>query len=613
MEIRPDELQTFVQWFGPALQFCVIAIPILIALAIFAWYLVAAVRRGPVEGFYAVAQVIASFVGQDVPGTSARRILALARLTVQEALRRRVLIAFAIFALVFLFAGWFLDVKSDDPAHLYLSFVLTTTNYLVIALGLFLSVFSIPSDIKNKTIFTVVTKPVRANEIILGRVLGFVVVITILLVLMGVISYGFVVRGLRHQHQVAMDSITRMEPEEAGKPSPGWEGTTTLNAHHRHTWQVDNQGHGRTDTVMGHWHEVTVEGDLNDPEQAKIIVGRQRDQLLARVPIYGKMRFLDIKGNPTEKGINVGKEWEYRSYIQGRSLASAIWTFDGVSAQQFPNGLPIAMTLSVFRTFKADIEKGVRGIIIVRSADPRKPIECEPIGFESQEFNTQLITIPRKLKPVGTGGMTGKELDLFQDLVKDGKIEIIVRCDDAGQYFGMAQADLYIRAANASFAWNFVKAFIGIWLQMLLVVCLGVMFSTFLSSSVALLATVSAVLLGFVGQFVTELWTGKAFGGGPIEATVRLVTQANLMQALDLNHVTEVIIKTADKVLLTIMQSLASVVPNFAALGRTGEYVAYNFNIYGDLLARNCLSALVYVAALVILGTFFLKTREIAA
>ncbi len=124
-------------------------------------YLFAASRRGPVEGFYAVAQVLASAIGRDLPGMSISRIWALTRLTIHEALRRRVLIAFAVFALIFLFAGWFLDVKSRDPAHLYLSFVMTTTNYLVIVLALFLGTFSIPADIKNKTIFTVVTKPVR--------------------------------------------------------------------------------------------------------------------------------------------------------------------------------------------------------------------------------------------------------------------------------------------------------------------------------------------------------------------------------------------------------------------------------------------------------------------
>ena len=53
----------------------------------------------------------------------------------------------------------------------------------------------------------------------------------------------------------------------------------------------------------------------------------------------------------------------------------------------------------------------------------------------------------------------------------------------------MAQADLYIRAADSSFDWNFCKGYLGIWLQMVLVISLGVIFSTFLSGPVALLAT----------------------------------------------------------------------------------------------------------------------------
>ena len=79
-------------------------------------------------------------------------------------------------AVVLLFAGWFIDVRSDQPGRLYLGFVLTATNYMVLLLALFLSAFSLPADIKNKTIYTVATKPVRPTEMVLGRVLGFVLV-----------------------------------------------------------------------------------------------------------------------------------------------------------------------------------------------------------------------------------------------------------------------------------------------------------------------------------------------------------------------------------------------------------------------------------------------------
>ena len=45
-----------------------------------------------------------------------------------------------------------------------------------------------------------------------------------------------------------------------------------------------------------------------------------------------------------------------------------------------------------------------------------------------------------------------------------------------------------------------------------------------------------AVLLGFFGTFVQDLWTGKAFGGGPIEALIRLVNQDNLIKPLEFGH-----------------------------------------------------------------------------
>lgn len=614
LEIRPEEFLSFAEWFGPALQAFLVVIPTLIALALFVWYLVAAARRGPGEGFYSVAGVIASAVGRDLPATSPRRILAMTRLTIKEAIRRKVIIGFVIFVLVFLFAGWFLDVKSNDPAHLYLSFVLTTTNYLVIVLALFLATVSLPTDIKSKTMYTIVTKPVRASEIVLGRVLGFVAVISALLIAMCFISYMFVQRGLDHQHQVNPDSVARIPPAIEGEESPGWEGETTYQSHHRHVWRVTNENRGVTEKVMGHQHEVTrVE---TDDGAVRYELGPPIGALEARVPVYGKLRFLGRDGNPTDKGVSVGKEWEYRSYIEGRTLATAIWSFEGLSRDMFPEDhLPIAMTLSVFRTYKADIETGVRGVVIVKSTDPRNPIQCEPIGFESKEYETQLLRIPRKLRSLAPDGTGGAEVDLYDDLIHEGELEIWVRCDDPVQYFGMAQADLYLVAPPASFQWNFVKAYMSIWLQMVIVVCLSVMFSTFLSSAVAMLATLSAVMLGFFGQFVRDLWSGEAFGGGPVESLIRLVNQDAMTTELDFGTgpIGVWIVQFVDRILLTIMHAISTMLPDFSSLGRAAQYVAYNFNFYDQLLARQFLTTLVYVTAITIVGYFFLKTREIAA
>ncbi len=612
MEIRPDEFLSFSDWIGPALLFFVIAVPVLAAFAFIVCYIYSTIRHGPVEAFYAVSRVIATAVGRDLPQTRLGRTMAIARLTFKEALRRKVLAVFAIFAVIFLFAGWFLDVKSDDPAHLYLSFVLTTTNYLVVMLALFLSTFSLPADIKSKTIHTVVTKPVRPTEIIMGRMLGLVGIGTVLLVLMCVVSYVFVTRGLNHEHNLDETTIVAAEGNE--KTLAKWEGASTVDSYHRHTWTIDADGNGETDKVMGHTHEVTGEGDLASADDLAVEFGPPTGALLARVPIYGRLHFLDPEGNRAIKGISVGKEWEYRSYVQGRTNQAAVWTFDNLNESEFPDGLPLAMTLSVFRTFKGDIVTGVRGIIYVRNPNPRNPIQCEPIPFIAQEFTTQQIKIPRKLRPVGSDGTSGqRDIDLFEDLTFEGQLEIVVQCDDRSQYFGMAQADLYIEADDAPFSLNFIKAYVGIWLQMLVVVCLGVMFSTFLSTPVAILATGSVVTLGLVGQYIRDLWTGDSVGGGPIEATVRIVTQENLVSPLDIGTIPLRIIQWCDYILITLMHALASLLPSFSTLGRPAAYVAYNFNIYNDFLARQCVTTFIYVLAISTIGYFLLKTREIAA
>src|SRR5438552_10423712 len=62
-------------------------------------------------GFAGPAQVLVHISGafSDLFGTSLRRCRALTLLTFREAVRRKTLWVFAVFAVLFLFAGWFLS------------------------------------------------------------------------------------------------------------------------------------------------------------------------------------------------------------------------------------------------------------------------------------------------------------------------------------------------------------------------------------------------------------------------------------------------------------------------------------------------------------------------
>ena len=340
------------------------------------------------------------------------------------------------------------------------------------------------------------------------------------------------------------------------------------------------------------------------------------------MPRYGTLRFLDRSGRPGNP-ISVGYEWTYRGYFEGGTLAAAIWTFQDVTPENYPLGLPLELNIRVFRTHKGKIERGIIGSIVLRNPNPAKQKQSPPILFTAREFEPELRIIPRtfRLPPKADG--QAAEMDIFQELVDDGRIEVMIRCEERAQYFGVAQADVYLRAPDSQFYRNFIKACVSIWLQMLLVTSFGVMFSTFLSGAVAMIATLSSIVMGFLTRFILNLaisvMRGEEFldradyieGGGPIESMYRIITQMNVTLDLEPGVVTT-IMQTIDRLLMFCMWAAASLLPNYADFSNA-DYVAYGYNIQFDLWSQQCVITLVYIAAVTCLGYFLLKTREIAA
>jgi hypothetical protein len=146
---------------------------------------------------------------------------------------------------------------------------------------------------------------------------------------------------------------------------------------------------------------------------------------------------------------------------------------------------------------------------------------------------------------------------------------------------------------------------------MLVVTCLGVMFSTFLSGAVAMLATLTAVVMGYFSQFVVAVQTGEIAGGGPVASLIRLLRQLGVMGDLDIG-LAQKPVEAIDFVYMLMVRGASSLLPDFANFN-TASYVAYGYNIHDGLLASHTVLALTYAAAAAVIGFFFLKTREIAA
>jgi len=633
------EIVPFFEWLPAGLGGWLLVVFSVAAVGVLIGWLVVSLRQGPLVGLRKVGRVLAA-VPADLTLISPRRVFALSWLAVKESIRRRVLVVFAVFIVILLFAGWFLDPASAHPARLYLNFVLTATSYLVLLLALFLSAMSLPTDIKNKTLHTVVTKPVRHSEIVLGRILGFAAVGTVLLVIMGAVSYVFVIRGLSHTHEVT-DADWR-------------QGRTSRTHEHRHEIVKHGSATASIEAAHGHWHDLKIDRSGNE---TKYRLGPPRGRLVARVPIYSRrIRFKDPAGRDAETGVNVGDEWTYRSFIRGGSPAAAIWTFEGITEDnfppsQFPNGIPLEMTLEVFRTYKGKTDDpedipGVLGSLAVR-ATTEKIVQLEAVlkkvrqlrdSYEVPQdtdeaaqsewtryqrgmgrIQAQLDKLRAALPaPVDVKIFKAKDFvtDVhyipFKDLAPDGRMEVWLQCLDRMQYFGVARADVYIRARDASFAANLAKGYLGIWLQMLSVIGVGVMFSTFLSGPIAILATAGAVAPKlFCPQLLSNLASGEAIGGGPLEALYRLVIQQNLISPLEPGLRTTMIELLDDNVFRHVMKVAVAVLPEFGIF-HFSDYVAYGFDISGNLVAQCALSALAMLLPVSVAAYLFLKLREVA-
>lgn len=602
--VLEQNVPAFLSWLPAAILSWALVMGVLIALAGGLSWIFGALWYGPQVASEGMGRALIDAM-PDLLAISPRRAWALAGLAIKESIRRRVIAVFAVFLAILLFAGWFLDPTSDNPVRLYISFVLTLSSYLLLLLVLFLSAMSIPADIKNRTIQTVVTKPVRASEIVLGRILGFAIVGTALLAAMSLISYVFVERGLSHTHYVVLSDLKTDNPPATGGKTV-WRGKTTTSQRHHHEVRIDSDGRARLETGHGHWHTLDV-GDkipaTGGELQGTLATGQPQGLLEARVPVYGSLRFQDRAGRPVEKGISVGDEWTYRSYLEGATLASAVWTFGNVQESLFPEGLPVEMTLGVFRTHKGDLTKGIPGSLSV--VNPQTGAKAEVKMFRAKKFSTDTQFISRTVQLPN-----GEKKDLFRDFVSDGKIEIHLQCLQPGQYFGAAQPDLYLRATDASFSWNFVKGYWGIWLQMVLIIAFGVMFSTFLSGPIAMLTTVGVLIAGLFRQFMLEVATGQNLGGGPLESLVRVIRQSNVTDPMEAGLRTTVL-KGVDKVLEQVLGAVTATLPDFSIFDYS-RFVAYGFDIPTKLVGVQSTTMLAFLLPVFVIGYFSLKMREVA-
>lgn len=157
--------------------------------------------------------------------------LVVARLTFIEAMRRRILLAAALLGLAFLvlYGVGFFFMQREGPyvamsgprAAMYrvglFNFLtlagLYVVNFLSIAMAALVSADTLAGEIGSGAIQTIVSKPVRRAEVVLGKWLGFAGLLALYVLLMsgGVLAIAYLLGGYRAPHLAAGVGLLYLE------------------------------------------------------------------------------------------------------------------------------------------------------------------------------------------------------------------------------------------------------------------------------------------------------------------------------------------------------------------------------------------------------------------
>jgi hypothetical protein len=536
-----DAIQGLSQWLKVMLAalVLVVVVPLIVSPFIFGW-------RGP----WAVLRQFYEGI-RDISELSLRRIWAISSLTAREAVRRKALLVFVVFAILFMFGSWFLPStgeKADLAIQRHVVFVFTAISWLVLPVVLLLSCWGIPEDIRARSLHTVVTKPVRRVEVVIGRMLGFSLVATFIVGLMGCVGYVWIDR------------------------------------------QIPQSAHGQMVCKVPYYGHLSFIDRQGEPATQGINVG---DVWTFRSYIEGSTKATAI--------------WDFNN-ISGAMLTPVV--SKGGSKSDY---LRLQTSFESFRSHKGIMSSGLLCELTLVNPDKNLRVPLPPFEVAEYRGDGNQTWVPRKVEYYDSESKQKRTVDLIDDLVgQGGRLKIEARCLNSEQYLGMARPDLFIRIADRDFAVGYFKALGGVWMEAILVVMIGVAVSCFVKGPVATLLTFSILVVGQgFRDLIEKIVRGEQLGGGPMESIYRMVTHMNQTVDLELSQSVTTVIKKVDEGVGNGIWLIQQTFPNFSYYGMSA-YVAKGFDVdFRAAILPAIAVTLAYVVPCVLVGYYSLKLREL--
>ena len=344
------------------------------------------------------------------------------------------------------------DGTAIGRAQSFISYGLGLVSFLLSVLTIIVSCYTLSSDIKHKQIYTVVTKPIRRFELIIGKVLGVVLLDLLLLTVFSSIIYTLTVQ---------MPRFTKTsEDEKARLNNEFFTARTALKIN------IDEQAVEAR--VLQAYNELAKTGQLSESRSKEGVLKELRDA----------ERFSRHSAEPG---------------------GTVLWEFKNVK--------PLQADANIFVKFKFNAsnnppDKNVYGVWYV--GDYRQVKSGQP------KLQTQIYVIPRK-----DVVESPHEFEVPVDAVAgDGYLAVVFYNEPMNETTVIFPVEdgLEVLYKASSFGNNFLRAIAVIFTRLIFFAALGVSLSTWLGFPVAILCSFAVFFTGTINGFVIQSFYSP--GGG---------------------------------------------------------------------------------------------------
>lgn len=582
-------------------------------------------------------------------------VWAIAKLSFKEAMRKQVLWVFVIVLLPFLFpTHWFFNTKPSDELRTTTTTVTFFLSFLCLVPGVLLAAFGIPDDIKNLNIFTIVSKPVERFEIVLGRFVGYVALMTLVLLALTGISAVLITN-------TSMSEKAREETYKARVPHRGKLEFRSMRAEDR----AEKREFEGTNVGREFDYRRYIAGHSISPQRAIW----KFDALPAeferadgdRVPVEFTFDVYRMTKGEQDKGVLVnftvathstplrqprkeeGAEWpwvdadasaDYNATVQKLLSGNLI---DARLADRLKSGAANTQEekneLRLAQRLKSLIEKlKANGVAVKEEADGR--VTTEPANVYDARPGTPVWKVANALtEEFGFYEYKGKQVldyqvmgievpaGLFRNANKTApakdetgrplpRLTILVKCESEGQLLGMAEPDLYLLRNELPYAVNFFKSMVGLWCRLCMFIGVAVAASTYLSGILAYLLTIGIYVIGLFTDHLNDLASSRNIGG-PFQSMAQIV-KAEQSTAAPTDSASTRALLFGDKVAAWFFRRFQNVIPDVDSFS-WGHFVAEGFNINTEYLVVNVAVTAGYLLPWAVLAYYMMKSREVAA